>query len=130
MNDDLYTANAREALDAARSYAADRRHPAIEPEHLLLALLQQNDGVVPQVVSRLGLTLPMVRQVETALAKLPSTGDGVPLTGDRLAGVLEAAEAEARRTAEVYVSTEHLLVALSDSHDATASILRSLNLVK
>ncbi len=130
MSDDLYTAKARDALDSARSLAAERRHAEIDPEHLLLALLQQADGVVPQVVARLGLALPMVRQVEASLAKLPTDGDGAPLTGDRLAAVLGAAEEEAQRTGELYISTEHLLVALSDSHDATANILRSLNLVK
>jgi ATP-dependent Clp protease ATP-binding subunit ClpB len=130
VTDDLYTAKAREALDAARTLAAARRHAEVEPEHLLLALLQQSDGVVPQVVSRLGLTLPMIRQVEAALAKLPANGDGAPLSGDRLAAALAAAEAEAHRTGEVYVSTEHLLVALSDSRDVTANILRSVNVVK
>src|ERR671933_2353016 len=130
MNDDLYTAKAREALDAARALAAERQHAEIEPEHLLLALLQQSDGVVPQVVARLGLALPMVRQVEAALARFPAEGDGNPLTSDRLAVVLGAAEAEARRNGELYVSTEHLLVALSDSRDATANILHALNTVR
>src|SRR5919199_223463 len=130
MNDDLYTAKAREALDAARALAVERQHAEVEPEHLLLALLQQSDGVVPQVVARLGLALPMVRQVEAALARLPAEGDGNPLTSDRLAAVLGAAEAEARRNGELYVSTEHLLVALSDSRDATANILHALNTVR
>ena len=130
MSDDRYTAKAREALDAARALAAERRHAEVEPEHLLLALLQQPEGVVPQVVARLGLSLPMVRQVEGALQRLPVDSSGVPVTGARLAAVLQTAEAEAQRGGEVYVATEHLLVALSDSRDATANVLRSLHLVR
>jgi len=130
MSDDRYTAKAREALEAAHALAAERRHAEVEPEHLLLALLQQPDGVVPQVVARLGVSLPMVRQVESVLQRLPATGEEVPVTGARLAVVLQMAEAEAQRSGEVYVATEHLLVALSDSRDATASLLRSLNTVK
>jgi len=131
---DQYTAKAREALDAAHTLAAERGHHEVEPEHLLLALLEQSDGVVPQVVARLGLAMPMVRQVEAALARFPAHADAEqappPAIGARLAGVLAQAENEARRTAEVYVSTEHLLIALSDSRDATANILRSLSFVK
>src|SRR5687767_3766509 len=119
MNEDRYTAKAREALDAARGLAAERHHAQVEPDHLLLALLQQSDGVVPQVVARLGLSLPMVRQVEGTLSRLPAVDGGEqPTAGPRLTTALTAAEAEADRAGEVYVSTEHLLMALSESRDA------------
>jgi ATP-dependent Clp protease ATP-binding subunit ClpB len=130
MNEDRYTAKAREALDAAHTEAATRKHSVVEPEHLVLALLQQANGVVPQVVARLGLALPMVRQVEASLARLPVDGDGIPSSGERLQATLAAAEAEADRKGEYYVSTEHLLTALSDSRDATVSVLQTLNQVK
>src|SRR4028118_843942 len=130
MNEDRYTAKAREALDAAHAQAAERKHPLVEPEHLVLALLQQTDGVVPQVVARVGLTLPMVRQVEATLARMPTTGDGIPTHGPRLQATLTLAQAEADRKGEYFVSTEHLLTALSDNRDATVSVLHTLNQVK
>lgn len=130
MQDDRYTAKAREVLDAAHTLAAERGHAHVEPEHVLLALLQQTDGTVPQVVARLGLSLPMAQQVEAALGRLPTTNTVEPVDGPRLQAVLVVAENEARRTGESYVSTDHLLVALSENRDATAAILRSLSFVK
>ena len=130
MQHDQYTAKAREALDAAHTLAAERGHAQVEPEHVLLALLQQTDGAVPQVVARLGLSLPMVQQVEAALGRLAVTNPEEPAIGPRLTAVLQNAENEARRTGESYVSTDHLLVALSENRDATAAILRSLSFVK
>lgn len=130
MSDDRYTAKARQALDEAHNLAIGRGHSTVEPEHLLLALLEQDDGVVPQVVARMGLAIPMVRQVEATLARFPTGGNGDPELSERLTSALDAAAAEAERNGEVYISTEHLLTALSDTRDATANILRSLNLVK
>lgn len=130
MREDTYTGKAREVLDAANTLAAERGHAQVEPEHVLLALLQQTDGTVPQVVARLGLSLPMVQQVEAALGRLPVTSVEEPVTGPRLQAVLQIAENEARRTGESYISTDHLLVALSENRDATAAILRSLSFVK
>ncbi len=130
MNDDRYTAKSREALDAAQAQAMERHHVLVEPEHLVLALLQQTNGVVPQVVARLGLAVPMVRQVEATLARMPTTGDGHPSHSARLVATLNLAEAEADRKGEHFVSTEHLLTALADNRDATVSVLQTLNQVK
>src|SRR5688500_14576195 len=130
MKEDRCTAKAREALDAAHAEAAERKHPMVEPEQRGLALRQQTDGDVPQVVARGGLSAPSVRQVEATLARMPTTGDGIPGHGPRLLATLTLAQAEADRKGEYFVSTEHLLTALSDNRDATVSVLHTLNQVK
>ena len=72
-----YTQKAQEAILASQTLATEYNHAQIEPEHLLLALLQQSDGVVPQVVDRLGVRPPvLIRELETLLANRPKVYGG------------------------------------------------------
>jgi ATP-dependent Clp protease ATP-binding subunit ClpB len=126
---DKFTVKAREAVQAAQSLADQGEHQAIEPEHLLLALVQQQEGVVGPILSRLGVPADAVRRdVEAELAKLPHVrgGSAGQYLGPRLASVFQRAQQEADRLKDEFVSTEHLLVAIAQESDsAGARILKS-----
>ena len=122
MRLDKFTVKAQEALQAAQSLADQRRHQAIEPEHLLAALLEQREGVVGPVLAKLGARPEAIRDaIATELGKFPAvSGGGGQYLGERLRQALERAEAEAARLKDEYVSTEHLLLALAQERDGAA----------
>jgi ATP-dependent Clp protease ATP-binding subunit ClpB len=115
MKLDQFTEKAQAAVLDAREVAAEYNHAQIEPEHLLLALLRQENGVVPQLITRLnGDFQPLYDEVETSLAARPKVyGSNASAALSRAASeVLSAAEREAKAMKDEYVSTEHLLLAL------------------
>jgi ATP-dependent Clp protease ATP-binding subunit ClpB len=119
MRLDKFTVKAQEALQAAQSKADQHNHQAIEPEHLLSALLEQREGVVGPVLAKLGARPDAIqRELDAALAKLPSVrGGGGQYLGERAQRTLERAQKEAERLKDEYVSTEHLLLALAQDRD-------------
>jgi len=124
---DKLTVKAQEAVQAAQSLAERDGHQQLEPEHLLVALLDQPEGVVPAVLAKLGARPEaMRREAEAALRRLPRvTGGSGQYLSPRLKAVLDAAWTEAERLRDEYCSTEHLLVALAQEKDgAAARILR------
>src|SRR6476646_585949 len=112
MNADRFTIKSQEALQAAISLAAARKHAQVAPEHLLSVLLDQGDSVVPGVLRKLGVASPALRaQVDAALDGLPTLGSPAePATSPELLGVLRAAEVEMRDLKDEYLSTEHVLL--------------------
>jgi ATP-dependent Clp protease ATP-binding subunit ClpB len=119
---DKFTVKSREAVQAAQSLADQHEHQALEPEHLLVALVQQQDGVVGPILARLGVPTDVVRRdAEAELAKLPRVrGGGGQYLGPRLAGVFKQAQQEADRLRDEFVSAEHLLVAIAQETDGAA----------
>ncbi len=133
MNINLYTEKAREAIVAAQQLTVNYGQSQIAPEHLLLALLREQDGIVPEVVRRTGSNVEQLRRdVEAELKRLPKVhGSNVqPALSPRLTQVLNYAEAEARRMGDQYVSTEHQLIALIESRGPAGALLLQLNLAK
>src|SRR2546426_7737381 len=122
MRLDKFTVKAQEALQAAQSKADQRNHQAIEPEHLLGALLEQREGVVGPVLAKLGARPEAIqRELDAALGKLPSVkGASGQYLGERTRQALERAQAEAERLKDEYISTEHLLLALAQERDGAA----------
>jgi len=122
MRLDKFTVKAQEALHAAQALADQAKHQAIEPEHLLGALLGQREGVVAPVLAKLGARPDAIqRDVEAALAKRPAVhGGSGQYLGESLRAVLDRAETEAGRLKDEYVSTEHLLLALTQDRDNPA----------
>jgi ATP-dependent Clp protease ATP-binding subunit ClpB len=115
VNLNKYTEKAQEALVQAQTLAGDYNHSQIDPEHLLLALLQQEDGVVPQVVGRIGVpTQVLQRELEEELEKRPKVYGAAAQVGigPILQNVLSRAETQAQSMRDEYVSTEHLLMAM------------------
>jgi ATP-dependent Clp protease ATP-binding subunit ClpB len=124
MNLNKFTEKAQEAVLEAQGLAAQYNHSQIDPEHLLLSLLQQTDGVVPQVVQKLGGSSQALQQrLESDLAARPKVYGTTTQVGlsRALQEVLQAAEREAGQMRDDYVSTEHLLIALTDSWSGQAA---------
>ncbi len=136
MRLDKFTEKAQEALQEASELARGLGQQAIEPEHLLLALIRQQEGVGRTLLERAGVS---VQALEPALVsyveRLPKVSGGQPYLSSSLQKALDQAEQEAERLKDEYVSTEHLLLALADSkvltdagakHDALLRALRQI----
>jgi ATP-dependent Clp protease ATP-binding subunit ClpB len=111
---DRFTERSQEALTAAQQAAQQLQHPAVEPEHLLLALLEQEDGLVPTLLRRLEVAPePLAARLQATLENRPKqVGVTDPSIGNALRTVLMTAFDEMSRLKDEYVSTEHLLLAL------------------
>jgi len=115
MNINKYTEKAQEAILAAQQLADREGHPEILPEHLLLTMLEQREGIVPAIVQKVGADgAAVIAAVRGELGRLPRAhgGSQVALSA-RLRQVTDAAEQEAERLKDEYVSTEHLFVAIA-----------------
>ena len=132
MDLNRFTEKAAEAVLAAQREAQERHHSQIEPLHLLAALLGQSDGVVPQVVQKVGASPAQVLAVvQEELARLPQAyGATQVYLSPALSQVAQIAEEEARRLRDEYISTEHLLLGLADERvrGPAADILRRFGL--
>jgi ATP-dependent Clp protease ATP-binding subunit ClpB len=118
MNLDRFTQKAQESIARAQQIAQELNHQAIEPAHLLLALLQQDEGVVPAVVTRIsGSAAGLRTEVQKDLENRPKVYGANREVGlsRSTSDVLNAAETIARGMQDEYVSAEHILLALTDS---------------
>ncbi|GAB3146711.1 ATP-dependent chaperone ClpB [Amycolatopsis stemonae] len=126
------TQKSQEALQEAQSVAGRLGHTETDGEHLLLALIDQPEGLVPRLLAQTGADVDALRAaVEAELGRRPKvTGPGATpgqvYVTRRLAGLLDAAEREARRLKDEYVSVEHLVLALAEegTKSAAGRILR------
>jgi ATP-dependent Clp protease ATP-binding subunit ClpB len=116
MNINKYTEKAREAVASAVALAQGGNNPQVEPEHLLAALVDQREGVVPGLLRKMNVEPAAVsRGIRDLLAKMPSAyGGAQPGMSPRLKLVTDQAQAEADRLKDEFVSTEHLLVGIAD----------------
>ena len=116
MNLDKLTIKSQESLAAAMDTASEYGHAEIQPLHILLALLKQENGAVESVIRRIGAQIPqLVRDVETALEKLPRVsggGLGNPGLGKTAQQLLDAGWKVAQELGDEYLSTEHILLGL------------------
>ena len=113
MRLDQFTVKAQEALGAGQTAAQKADHPEVTPEHLLQALLAQEQGIVPSALGKLGVSTQAVSAaVERSLASLPHTQGSATQVSPKLDSVLKQAMREAEALKDQYVSTEHLLLAL------------------
>jgi ATP-dependent Clp protease ATP-binding subunit ClpB len=121
MNMERFTQKAQEALSQSQQLAQEYNHQSIEPAHLFLALLQQEDGVVPAIVTRIsGSTTALINDLTQDLKSKPRVYGGNVQVGLSRAtsDVLAAAERYARGMKDDYISTEHLLLGMTDSSEA------------
>ncbi|TMK62598.1 MAG: AAA family ATPase, partial [Actinobacteria bacterium] len=113
------------ALEAAREQALARSHQAVEPEHVLFALLSDPDGVIYPLLHRLGISPRTLRdRVDEALDRIPKVyAQGAEVRLSQATGVvLERAFAEAQKLTDEYVSTEHLFLGLVDEDTGAARL--------
>jgi ATP-dependent Clp protease ATP-binding subunit ClpB len=122
MDVSKYTEKAQEAISVAQKLAEERNNTQLETEHLLLALVDQKDGVVPQILDKLGVDYTQVkRQLENELETLAkASGPTQVYLSPRLKQVLDAAEKESHNFKDEYVSTEHMLIAIIDQDTGAA----------
>jgi len=129
MQPDRFTIKAQEAVAAAQRLASDARNTEIAPAHLLLALLEQADGLVVPVLHKLGADVDaIIVRTRGAVDELPKlSGDAEPdvRPASELVRVLQRAEKEMAALGDEYISTEHSLLALADKKSAVADILPS-----
>jgi ATP-dependent Clp protease ATP-binding subunit ClpB len=149
MRLDRYTQRGQEAILAAQELAESYNHQQIEPEHLLLALLQQEEGVVPEIIEQIGaaaggasgqngatstLAAGLRSQLEADLSRRPKVyggNTGQPGLSQAASRVLQDAYAEANNMRDEYVSTEHILLALAGNNAAGAArMLARLNITR
>ncbi|MGH2446752.1 MAG: ATP-dependent Clp protease ATP-binding subunit, partial [Candidatus Limnocylindria bacterium] len=124
MRTDRFTQRATEAIVSAQQLAESEGHPQLEVAHLLLVLAEQPDGVVPAVLSRIGVTPASVAEALRAeLAKLPKVSGAAQQLqlSNEARRVLTDAHAVAERMHDEYVSTEHLLLATLEAGDSGAA---------
>jgi ATP-dependent Clp protease ATP-binding subunit ClpB len=128
MNIQKYTEKAQEAIVAAQQMADRDGHPEITPEHVLLALTEQQGGIVPEILRKVNADPAAVATAARAeVSKNPSARGGAqPGLSARLRQVANAAEAEAQRLKDDYVSTEHLLLAIAAENARSAPSARIL----
>ncbi|HXI27725.1 MAG TPA: ATP-dependent chaperone ClpB [Vicinamibacterales bacterium] len=116
MNINKYTEKAREAVASAIELAQQANNPQLEPEHLVVALVEQRDGIVPELIRKMNADPAAIgRAARELLKKLPQAyGGAQPSMSPRLKTVTDQAQAEADRLKDEFVSTEHLFIAIAD----------------
>ena len=125
MNAQNYTQKSLEALNTAKSMAEENRNSAIAPEHLLYALVDQDGGLIPSLLGKMGVDCnELLAELDTAISALPKVGAGAQVylspEADR---ALNAAEKAAKSMGDEYVSVEHLMIGIFAS--STPAIKRS-----
>lgn len=135
MRADKFTLKSQEALELAQNTAANRGNPQVEVEHLLLALLSDEEGLPVEILRKLGADLDRIRnETLKAVERLP-TQSGT-MTADRyfsnqLREVLEKAFKEMEQLKDEYLSVEHMLIAIAESSGTQAGkILTSRGVTK
>jgi ATP-dependent Clp protease ATP-binding subunit ClpB len=125
MQIEKFTLKAQEALQEAKAVAEQRNHQQIDVEHLLLALLQQKEGIVIPILQKLGANIDLITsQLEGELNRIPKVtggGAGQVYLSSRLNEIFNAAWKEAERLMDEYLSTEHLLIAIADEKRGASS---------
>ena len=134
MRFDRFTLKAQEAVQASQEIADKHNHQAIEPEHLLVALLDQEEGIAPSILQKVGVDPGYInQQVLTELEKMAKQYSTTTQTyvSPSMKKVFDTAWDEAQRLKDEYVSTEHLLLAISEAKDSSAGrILREAGATK
>jgi ATP-dependent Clp protease ATP-binding subunit ClpB len=133
MNYDKMTIRAQEAVQEATSIANRHDHQLLEPEHLLLAMIEQQDGVIPPLLSRIGVSVPeLVRNLETVLNAKPKVyGETAQLQlGPQTGRIISKAEKESVELKDEYVSTEHILLAMLAEKMNVSTMLASAGVTR
>ncbi len=124
MRLDKFTLRGQEAIQSAIEAAERNQNQQVEPEHLLLALLEQPEGTVRPILGKLGVNVQVVlNDVQAAIARFPKVQGGQQYFSPRLSQLFTASEKQAQGMQDEYISTEHLLLAIVDEKDGSAGKL-------
>jgi len=132
MRFDRFTIRGQEAVQEAIGVAEKRENQQVEPEHLLAAMLEQKEGVVRPILGKIGANVQTIAtEIEAAIAKFPKVSGGQQYFSSRTNTIFQAAQKEAEKMKDEYLSTEHLLLTIADEKEGDAGrILRSNGVTK
>src|SRR5665213_583522 len=119
------TRKSQEAVQAAAELAETRGNPAVEPEHLVLAILTQDDGIVPRVLERMHApTAAILQEIETRVKNLPTvTGGGLRVVPrSAFQRLFTEGEKLAKSLGDKFISTEHFILAALKAGDEVAKV--------
>jgi len=128
-----FTIKAQEAIEYAHKIADEHSHQQLDAEHLTLALLEQEGGIVPQLLQRLGVRPEVVMEaVKNRLEAMPKvqTAGGQVYVAPSLKKVFDAARSEAERLKDEYISTDHLFLGVLDQGGPVSSVLKEQGITK
>ncbi len=131
MQFDKFTLKTQEIIQASQQLAEKYGHQQIEPEHLVRAILDQTEGVIPPLLGKIGAEKgQLIQSFEAALEKIPRvSGSGMaqPYISPRSKSVLDKAFSEAEQMKDQFVSLEHILLAVTEEKEGEASRLLALD---
>ncbi|MCP4897680.1 MAG: type VI secretion system ATPase TssH, partial [bacterium] len=134
MRFDKLTLKAQEIMQDSQQVAERKGQQQIEPEHVLRAILDQRDGVIPPILGKIGVSQEqLVEAVEAALEKIPrvtGAGTGQVYIAPRTKVVLDNAFGEAEQMKDEYVGLEHILLAILDEDGEAGRILKSAGITR
>ena len=136
MDINRFTEKLQEAIRSAQSKAVRYGHQQIDVEHLLAALLEQEGGLAPSILAKAGVAVQnLQRRLEAELERMPKVsgptgGPDQVFVTTRLNRLLTAAEDEAQKLKDEYISVEHVLLAALDDQGAAGRILKEFGLTR
>jgi len=135
MDANKYTKKALEAINNAQTLALERHNQEIKPEHIVYALLNDEEGLIPKLVTKCGADAPQfLREVDRIIGKFPTvtgTGEANVYISNETALLLSSAEKKAKKDGDDFVSVEHIFSALLDNPtSALKSVLQKLGVTK
>jgi len=128
MNLNKFTLKAQEAVQAALEIASGNNHQAVDPTHILLALLSDSENVVNTILNKVGVRIPQLRnELEKRIEKLPVV-KGASVSGQYLSNdskeVFDKAQKSADDLGDEYISSEHVLIGMVDAKGEATSLLK------
>jgi ATP-dependent Clp protease ATP-binding subunit ClpB len=131
MRPDRFTQKMQEAVQAAQDFASKHHHAEISNEHLLLALLQQGEGVARPLLEKLGVSIPSIEsKLQAELSHRAQAHGGQLGLSRELANAIDAAEGEMTVMKDEYLSAEHYLLALTRTKTAAAKLLADAGITR
>mgnify|MGYP003389951981 CR=1 FL=1 len=127
MRFDKFTIRGQEAVQSAIGVAEKNQNQQVEPEHILMAMLEQKEGVVRPIFGKIGANaLPISEELQASIEKMPKVSGGQQYFSSRTNTIFQDVLKEAEKMEDEYISTEHLLLAIVSEKDGEAGrILRS-----
>jgi ATP-dependent Clp protease ATP-binding subunit ClpB len=126
MRLDKFTLRGQEAIQSAIELAERNQHQQVEPEHLMIAMFEQPEGIVRPILGKLGANVAVIlNDTQAAVARFPRVQGGQQYFSPRLSQVFTASRQQADKMQDEFISTEHLLVAIVDEKEGeSGKILR------
>ncbi len=131
MRPDRFTQKMQEALQAAQDLASKQHHAEISNEHLLLALLQQSEGITRPLLEKMGVAAPgLESKLQAELSRRAQAHGGHSQLSREVVNALDAAEGEMAVMKDEYLSAEHYLLALTRTKTAAANFLTEAGITR